>query len=67
MPGSFIKSGQTRPKLVNGDQEQLTKVVKCRSQESHDSFQAITSVISGVFMKFVTMVKFWSFAEDDST
>ena len=47
MPGNFIKSGQTRPKLVNGDQEQLTKVVKCRSQESHDSFQAITSVISG--------------------
>ena len=47
MPGNFIKSGQTRPKLVNGDQEQLTKVVKCRSQESHDSFQAIIPVISG--------------------
>ena len=35
MPGNFIKSGQTRPKLVNGDQEflqgQLPKVVKCRS------------------------------------
>ena len=42
---------EPRPKLVNGDQEKLPKVVIFRSQEFHDSTEALTSVISGDKMR----------------